>query len=98
LLISFNSVPANISTIYVVCFDSSDSTRYYAVKIKITLSSVQVNNPFMEPEQFGPTSLAFYDLTQVNDSSIVLKRMRPLFSFPTEQLFSINLHPDFYGG
>lgn len=98
LLISFKEVPASVSNIYVVCYDASDSISYYVVKIKISLNDIVVNNPFMEPSEFSKTSVSYYDLKQVKDSDIIVKRMRPLFILPTEQLFTINMRPHFHEG
>lgn len=37
-------------------------------------------------------STSYYDLSQITDSQIAVKRMSPLFSFPRDKVFSINGH------
>ena len=95
LLIKFDSVPASVSKVYVICYDGADKEQRYVAKLIYSLNSSAVGNRYADPNKFSSLSVPFFNLSQIAKANIAVRRMRPLFSRPAEITFSINMHPSF---
>jgi len=93
-LIKFDSVPDNISKVYIVAFENIDVGAGYVVKAVLCLKSDILPNLYLEPESYSKVDVSYYNLSTAG-SQVFRKRMRSLFSRPREQLFTINMHAIF---
>lgn len=95
LLIKFDTVPASVSKVYVICYDGADKEKRYVAKLIYSLNSSIVTNIYDDPSKFSSLPVPFFNLSRIAKADIAVRRMRPLFSRPVEITFSINMHPFF---